>query len=81
MPSRVSIVGWWEMPDKPCHLGCMKVSPWKRHHRKQQPPWSREGGAGSPLGRRELVLGLRPHHQAHHPHPAGLALSTGQDSL
>lgn len=81
MPSRISIVGWWEMPDKLYHLWCMKVSPWKGHHRKHQPLWSQEGDAGSPLGRRELVPGLCTHHQAHRPHPAGLALSTGQDSL
>lgn len=81
MPSRISIVGWWEMPDKLYHLWCMKVSPWKGHHRKHQPLWSQEGDAGSPLGRRELVPGLCTRHQAHRPHPAGLALSTGQDSL
>lgn len=57
MPRRVSVVGWWGMPDKPCHLGHMKVSPWKGGRRNHQPLWSPEGDAGSPLGRREASPG------------------------
>lgn len=51
-----------EMPDKPCHLGYMKVSPPGRTPQETAASAGAKRGRRGilPLGRRELVLGLRP---------------------